>query len=135
MIFVWMDKNNLLVYLTWYILMPYLFLYLKLILLKLKSYGLQVGPKLSKYPKNMTYFHYIPKFSIDLTVKWVENCHKSCGLNVLRAWHVEIMHFVCIGGNVGGIFKKHCGILKYWKITIPLSFFETFKQTMTHILN
>jgi hypothetical protein len=47
MIFVWMDKNNLLVHLTWYILMPYLFLYFKLILLKLKSYGLQVGPKLS----------------------------------------------------------------------------------------
>jgi hypothetical protein len=45
------------------------------------------------------------------------------------------MHFVCIGGNVGGNVLKHCGILKYWKIVIPLSFFETFKQIVTHILN
>ncbi len=44
-----------------------------------------MGPKLSKYPKNMTSFHQIPKFSIDLITKWVENYHKSCDLNILRS--------------------------------------------------
>jgi hypothetical protein len=72
--------------------MPYLFLNVKLVLLKL-SYGLQVGPKLAKYPENMTSFHQIPNFSIDLTTKWVENYHKSCGLNVLRA---HINYAICM---------------------------------------
>jgi hypothetical protein len=48
-------------------------------------YGLQVGPGLSKYPQNMTSFHRIPKTYINLIAKWVENCYKSCGLNVLKA--------------------------------------------------
>jgi hypothetical protein len=34
--------------------------------------------------KIMTPFHQIPKLSIDLIAKWVENYHTSCGLNVLR---------------------------------------------------
>jgi hypothetical protein len=40
----------------------------------------------------------------------------------LRAWHIEIMQFVCIGGKVGGNVLKCCGILKYQKTSIPLSF-------------
>ncbi len=60
-----------------------------------------MSPKISKYQTNMTSFHQIPKFYIDLIAKWVKNCHKSCGLNVLKSWHIEIMQFVCIGGKVG----------------------------------
>jgi hypothetical protein len=36
----------------------------------------------------------------------------------------EIMKFVCIDGRVGGNVLKCCGILKYQKTTIPLSFFK-----------
>jgi hypothetical protein len=72
-----------------------------------------VGLWLSKYPKKMTSFHQKPNFSIDLITKCVENCHKSCGLNVLKSWHIEIMQFVCIGGKVGGNVLKCCGILKF----------------------
>jgi hypothetical protein len=32
------------------------------------------------------------------------------------------MQSVSIGGKVGGNVFKCCGILKYWKIAIPLSF-------------
>ncbi len=81
-----------------------------------------MGCKLSKYPKNMTSFHQILKISIDLTTKWIENSYKSCGLNVLRAWHIEIMQFVCTGEKVGQNVLKRCGILKYQKNAIPLSF-------------
>jgi hypothetical protein len=83
-----------------------------------------MGPKLSKYPKNMISFRQIPKFSIDLTTKWVENCYKSCGLNVLRSWHIESMQFICIGGRVGGNVLKCYGILKYQKTEILLSTFR-----------
>jgi hypothetical protein len=61
----------------------------------------------------MTSFHQILNTSIDLNKKWVENCHKSCGLNVLTSRHIDIMQFVCIGGKVGGNVLKCCGILKY----------------------
>jgi hypothetical protein len=73
------------------------------------------GSQTFKIPYNMISFHQIPKFYIDLTTKWEENCHKSCGLNVLRSWHIEIMKFVCIGGKVSGNVLKCCGILKYQK--------------------
>jgi hypothetical protein len=119
-----MEKNHFLVYLTWSILVLYFLLYLKSILLKLWSYCLLMGPRLSKYLENMTSFHQIAKFSINLTAKWVKNCRKSCSLNVLRAWHIEITQFVCIGGKVNGNVLKCCSILKYRKTTIPLSFLK-----------
>jgi hypothetical protein len=122
--FLWMDENHLLVYLTLSMIMPYLFLYLKLVLLKLYSYGLQVNPKLSKYLENMTYFHKILNTSINLNTKWAENCYKSCDLNVLTSWYIDIMQFVCIGGKVGGNVLKCCGILIYQKITIPYNFWD-----------
>ncbi len=83
-----------------------------------------MGPRLSKYLENMTYFHQIPKFSIDLIVKWVKICYKSCDFNVWKAWHIEMMQFVWIGGKVGGNVLKCCGIFKYQKTTIPLSFLK-----------
>ncbi len=51
----------------------------------------------------MTSFHQIANFSINLTGKWVENCHKSCGL---KSYGLNVLK---VGGNV----FKCCGILKY----------------------
>jgi len=126
-----MDKNHLLVHLTWSILMPYLFSYLELILLKLWSYGLQMGPKLSKHPKYMTCFYQIPKFSIDLNAKselsqvmWF-GCFKTL---------THRNYAICMYRWEG--WWKRFKMLWYFKILENCNTFiilETFKQTLTHI--
>jgi hypothetical protein len=122
--------NYLSMYLVWYIFMSYLFLWLKLIVLKLWSYGLDMpSPRLIHTTWLLfTKYLYIYIWTQNGYVQRMPHLIWFKCLKILT--NMKIVQFKCLSGKVNGFLKKCLAFLNT-KTLQYLIIFVILKQIVT----
>ncbi len=125
--------THLLMYLSWCILLLYLFYYFKIVIIWI----INMGPVLLKYIEYMTYFSpNLMKYQIFLYI-WTQNEYKNVRCHMV--WMCEdldtiFLQSIRLCGKMVEMFKN---ALTFWKIPKTLQYhiiFVSFKQIVTHFM-